>query len=83
MHDRALLLRAALRILPWLPLVVVFALLPAVPTQLRALDFAAFYCGGQVLRDHGDPYRAGPLGECERALARNGPIGAGAILPAP
>ena len=32
-----------------------------------ASDFTAFYCGGTVVRERLDPYRAAPLEACERA----------------
>ena len=31
-------------------------------------DFVAFYCGGRVLADGADPYRAGPLSACEHGV---------------
>jgi hypothetical protein len=48
-------------------------------------DFGAFYCAGAVLAAGGDPYRAEPLGACERrpkaALFRPGLPGL--VTPAP
>ena len=38
-------------------------------------DFAAFYCGGTVVRERLDPYRAAPLEACERART----VAAGAV----
>lgn len=64
-------------------LAVAFSIPLAVPVQLRALDFAAFYCAGEVLAQHEDPYRVMPLGACEREVSHNGPIAAGAVIPAP
>ncbi len=34
---------------------------------IGASDFTAFYCGGTVVRERLDPYRAAPLETCERA----------------
>ncbi|TAM62136.1 DUF2029 domain-containing protein [bacterium] len=48
------------------------------------IDFTAFYCAGQTIQDHGDPYRAQPLGACE---ARRGDEGIfrvrHVVMPAP
>jgi hypothetical protein len=38
----------------------------------RFSDVRAFYCAGQALRDHADPYREHPLSECERRVAAPG-----------
>ena len=48
-------------------------------------DFPAFFCGGTVVRDRADPYRAAPLDACERArtlVPGTVSLPAG-ILPAP
>jgi hypothetical protein len=48
-------------------------------------DFNAFYCAGHVLAAGADPYRAEPLGACER-IARPAPLLAtdpGWVMPAP
>jgi hypothetical protein len=74
---------ALLRATGLIALVLTFSIPLAVPTQLRALDFAAFYCAGEAMVQHADPYRAMPLGACERRVSRNGPIAAGAVIPAP
>jgi hypothetical protein len=34
-------------------------------TAFNGIDFEAFYCGGQVLASHGDPYLQEPLHSCE------------------
>jgi hypothetical protein len=67
----------------WAPLAIAFSLLFFAPVQLRALDFAAFYCAASAL-DHGhDPYQIDSLRSCEASVAVNGPIGEGATIPAP
>src|SRR6266700_3322813 len=33
-------------------------------------DFSAFYCAGQTIGRHADPYRNEPLGKCERSADR-------------
>ncbi len=46
---------------------LLLALRPALGPKSLFINFDAFYCGGAAL-DHGaDPYRAEPLGSCERA----------------
>lgn len=73
------------RVVAWGALVVVFFIPMAVATQPRvtSLDFAAFYCAGEAVAQHADPYRAMPLGACERRVSRNGLILAGGVMPAP
>jgi hypothetical protein len=48
-------------------------------------DFNAFYCAGQTLQRGSDPYRAEPLGSCERAPKPEPLIttGRGLVAPAP
>jgi hypothetical protein len=74
---------AALAVLAALFLIAVFV--PATrPTGLLR-DFDAFYCAGQVLDAGGDPYRAEPLGDCER-VAKPEPLLTGSAnlaMPAP
>jgi hypothetical protein len=50
-----------------------------------AYDFQAFYCAGEALREHADPYRSQPLGACERRVTAGtyAALPAGVILPAP
>jgi hypothetical protein len=43
-------------------------------------DLIAFYCGGQVVAQGGDPYELQPLATCEHELAGNDP---GVIRPVP
>lgn len=74
---------AARHSLSWFTLVLAFAIPLAAPTSLRALDFAAFYCAGEALVGHADPYRVMPLGACERRIAKNEPVRAGVVIPAP
>ena len=38
----------------------------------RYADFRAFYCAGQTVRAHADPYREHPLRECEHSVAAPG-----------
>jgi hypothetical protein len=49
------------------------------------VDFNAFYCSGKVLWSGGDPYRAEPLGACERAAYLESELHAyaGEVVPAP
>lgn len=77
MHLRALWLTLALSALAG------FALLSG--AQRGAYDFQAFYCAGNALRLHEDPYRAQPLGSCEHRQT-DGTYAAlprGVVLPAP
>src|SRR5271163_2268929 len=48
-------------------------------------DFNAFYCAGDALRNHADPYRAEPLGSCERRTRPRAFEGGtpGLAMPAP
>lgn len=52
------------------PLVFVALLSAALDPRLRpqrfSADFNAFYCAGAAIRAQADPYRAEPLGACER-----------------
>jgi hypothetical protein len=53
------------------------------PTGLLR-DFNAFYCAGRALANGSDPYRAEPLGSCERAVKPPFASGiAGLAVPAP
>ncbi len=66
-------------------LVLAFAVDPQTRPGNLATDFNAFYCAGAALDRGADPYRAEPLGSCERAprpawLARAQP---GLAIPAP
>ncbi|TAM76120.1 DUF2029 domain-containing protein [bacterium] len=65
--------------------IVVAVLLEMVTVTPRSIiDFTAFYCAGQVIRDQGDPYRAQPLGACEAKLGSEGIYGVrGVVMPAP
>ncbi|TAN04148.1 MAG: DUF2029 domain-containing protein [Rhodanobacteraceae bacterium] len=65
--------------------VVIAVLLEMVTVTPRSIiDFTAFYCAGRVVRDHGDPYRAQPLGACEAKLGSEGIYGVrGVVMPAP
>ncbi len=65
--------------------VVVAVLLEIVTATPRSIiDFTAFYCAGSVVRDHGDPYRAQPLGACEASVASEGIYDVrGVVMPAP
>lgn len=48
------------------------------------VDFRAFYCSGSVAAMHADPYRAEPLGTCERTMVPNRELAAsGFVVPAP
>jgi hypothetical protein len=51
------------------------------PTSLGG--FAAFACGGRVLREGADPYRTEPLRACEQALPSYNYGAAGVVEPAP
>jgi len=66
-------------------LLFVAALAPSVrPTAILG-DFNAFYCAGRALAQGADPYRAEPLGRCERT-ARPAPLKVsqpGLAMPAP
>ncbi len=62
----------------------------AVPATRRRMfgagtlgGFAAFYCGGAVLRQGHDPYRAEPLRACEQTLPAYGYSIPGVVEPAP
>jgi hypothetical protein len=58
---------------------------PKLHPRYFARDFNAFYCAGKVVRSHADPYRAEPLGACERA-PKQAPfytVPSGVALPAP
>jgi Glycosyltransferase family 87 len=48
-------------------LVLAFLFAPSVRPAGLMRDFNAFYCAGQTLNAGADPYRAEPLGSCERA----------------
>jgi len=70
-------------VLLFLSIVAVFAPVTR-PTGLFR-DFNAFYCAGQAIATHHDPYRAEPIGTCERSPKPAG-FQAGAehlSLPAP
>jgi len=45
-------------------------------------SFKAFYCAGDAVREHLDPYRVEPLRSCERKLER-APMPQGYVEPAP
>jgi hypothetical protein len=77
------LVAALQRVTAWFLLALVVSIPLAVPGQLRALDFAAFYCAGEALAQHADPYRMLPLGACESRVSRNDVIAAGVVTPAP
>lgn len=47
-------------------LILVAAFVPGARPTLWFTDFNAFYCGGDAIRAGADPYRAEPLGACER-----------------
>ncbi len=47
-------------------LVLVAAFVPAARPGRWFTDFSAFYCAGDTIRAGADPYRAEPLGTCER-----------------
>jgi hypothetical protein len=51
----------------------------------RFSDARAFYCAGQAVRQHADPYREHPLNDCERRVTAPGlsPLRDGATVPAP
>jgi hypothetical protein len=73
--------RFALAVLGVLLLALLLA--PSVRPAGLLRDFNAFYCAGQTLNAGADPYRAEPLGGCERA-PKPGPLLAGqAWLTAP
>jgi len=61
----------------------IFVFIPFVPAALRALDFTAFYCAGEALNQHGDPYLALPLGSCEHQVAHGSFFRSAIVLPAP
>jgi hypothetical protein len=66
-------------------LLLVAVFVPATRPSALLRDFDAFYCAGQVLNGGGDPYRAEPLGACER-VAKPGPLLTGSAnlaMPAP
>jgi hypothetical protein len=74
---------AALAALAALFLIAIFV--PATRPTALLRDFDAFYCAGRVLDAGGDPYRAEPLGSCER-VAKPEPLMAGSAdlaMPAP
>jgi hypothetical protein len=71
-------------------LVAVVVALLAVPYTRRHLfgadalgGFAAFYCGGAVMRQGADPYRTEPLRSCEQTLPSYHYDVAGVVEPAP
>jgi Glycosyltransferase family 87 len=67
--------------------VVALVALPYTRRHMFAADalggFAAFYCGGEVLREGADPYRAEPLRACERVLPPYRYDAEGVVEPAP
>lgn len=50
-----------------------------------SFDFQAFYCAGEALRMHANPYRAQPLGKCEHRQTDGtyAALPASVVLPAP
>ncbi|MBD5605503.1 MAG: DUF2029 domain-containing protein [Candidatus Eremiobacteraeota bacterium] len=66
-------------------LAVVWFFCPASHPHGVARDFNAFYCAGRAVSAGVDPYRAEPLGTCERAPKKAGfyTVPAGVTLPAP
>lgn len=69
--------------LGWTVLALALAIPLMISPQLRALDFLAFYCGGEAVAEHADPYHATPLGECEHRIATSPLFGTGLIIPVP
>jgi hypothetical protein len=66
-------------------LVLAAVVVPAARPAGLLRDFDAFYCAGQTLNAGADPYRAEPLGRCERA-PKPAPLlsgQAGLAMPAP
>jgi len=58
---------------------------PQLHPRYFARDFNAFYCAGKAVQGHADPYRAEPIGTCERA-PKTFPfytVPRGVALPAP
>jgi len=55
----------------------------AIDPNLRAFDFAPFYCAGEAVAQGADPYRAMPLGACEHRVATGPFFGSGVVMPAP
>jgi Glycosyltransferase family 87 len=54
--------------------ILFFSLLTRTESRPQSLlrDFNAFYCAGQAIVQHADPYRNEPLGTCERTTPRAG-----------
>ena len=52
-------------------------------TTLAALDFRAFYCAGETVRAHHDPYLLEPLRSCENRVARDPSGVPWGVTPAP
>lgn len=78
--------------LPRVPVLAALALLAAgcgffisSNADRGAYDFQAFYCAGAAVRAHADPYKAQPLGACERRVTSGtyAALPADVILPAP
>jgi hypothetical protein len=66
-------------------LLLVAAIVPATRPAGLLRDFDAFYCAGQAVEAGADPYRAEPLGACERS-AKPAPLlmgSANLAMPAP
>jgi hypothetical protein len=52
-------------------------------TPIGGNDFPAFYCAGQALAQHADPYAVEPLRTCEHALPFGSNLPARYVTPAP
>ncbi len=64
---------------------IAFLFFPSAHSHGLARDFNAFYCAGEAVRSGADPYRAEPIGTCERTPKKKGfyTVPEGVTLPAP
>lgn len=67
----------------WIVLAGIVLFIVSAAPRSTHVDFVAFYCAGQAVRTHADPYREMPLNRCEQAVSPNGPFSTGVTVPAP
>ncbi len=80
--------RAILSALLWVVCAAVFAeqvagVVRSTGTPISGNDFPAFYCAGQAVAQHQDPYTVEPLRSCEHALPHGSDLPAQYVTPAP
>ncbi|HEY9084803.1 MAG TPA: glycosyltransferase 87 family protein [Candidatus Tyrphobacter sp.] len=80
--------RAIVSALLWIACTAVFAeqvagVVRVTGTPISGNDFPAFYCAGQAIAQHQDPYTVEPLRTCEHALPHGSDLPARYVTPAP